>query len=129
MSASLIAPCGMNCAICLGYLREKNRCGGCRGDDDNKPVYCVSCVIINCEKRQGKQYDFCFVCDLFPCARLKALDKRYRTKYAMSMLENLAQMRDEGMDAFLNAQRKKYTCQSCGGTVCVHRGFCLKCKK
>jgi hypothetical protein len=22
----LIAPCGMNCGICLGYLRDKNKC-------------------------------------------------------------------------------------------------------
>ena len=26
----LIAPCGMNCAVCLGYLREKNKCPGCQ---------------------------------------------------------------------------------------------------
>ncbi len=32
----LIAPCGMNCGTCLGYLREKNKCVGCRLKSDIK---------------------------------------------------------------------------------------------
>lgn len=35
---SLIAPCGMNCSICMAYLREKNKCPGCRGNDIDKPI-------------------------------------------------------------------------------------------
>ncbi len=31
---SIIAPCGMNCSICMAYLRGKNKCPGCRGIDD-----------------------------------------------------------------------------------------------
>jgi hypothetical protein len=27
---ALIAPCGMNCGVCMAYLREKNKCPGCR---------------------------------------------------------------------------------------------------
>ena len=46
----LIAPCGMNCGLCIGYLREKKPCGGCfKKDDENKPKQCRSCVIVNCE--------------------------------------------------------------------------------
>ena len=30
----LIAPCGMDCGLCMGYLREKNTCGGCRAGDE-----------------------------------------------------------------------------------------------
>ncbi len=33
MDVSLIAPCGMNCGICLAYLRTKNVCPGCRVND------------------------------------------------------------------------------------------------
>jgi hypothetical protein len=28
----LIAFCGMNCTLCMAYLRDKNRCPGCRTD-------------------------------------------------------------------------------------------------
>ncbi len=37
---TMIAACGMNCAICSGFLRdsrEKNVCPGCNGDDARKP--------------------------------------------------------------------------------------------
>ena len=34
----LIAPCGMNCNICMAYLREKNKCPGCREIDINKSI-------------------------------------------------------------------------------------------
>ncbi len=34
----LIAACGMNCGLCIGYLRDKNSCGGCfKIDDKYKP--------------------------------------------------------------------------------------------
>ena len=124
MDANLIAPCGMNCALCLGFLREKNRCDGCRAEQ-NKPEYCKKCIITNCGERG--EVDLCYSCDKYPCKRLKALDKRYRDKYHMSMLENLSTIRDEGMDAFLESQRQRWTCTNCGGTVCVHRARCLAC--
>lgn len=127
MKAFHIAPCGMNCALCLAYIRNKNRCEGCRSGDENKPVYCIKCIIKNCGARPENGDDFCYVCEKYPCARLKALDKRYRTKYSMSMLENLSQIRDGGIETFLAAQRKKWSCKSCGETICVHRGVCLKC--
>ena len=46
----MIAPCGMNCGICIGHLREKGPCRGCfRMDDPNRPAQCRSCSIANCE--------------------------------------------------------------------------------
>ncbi|MFZ3074083.1 MAG: hypothetical protein WA093_03070 [Minisyncoccales bacterium] len=59
MKSNLIAPCGMNCALCMAYLREKNHCPGCGGEAIGA---CQKCTIKNC-----------------------------------------------------------------GGTVCVHRGYCSKC--
>ena len=35
IKTSHIAPCGMNCSICRGYLRKKNKCLGCREIDEN----------------------------------------------------------------------------------------------
>jgi hypothetical protein len=74
---------------------------------------------------RGKYCD----CDRFPCLRLKQLDKRYRTKYGMSMLDNLAAIKKEGIRKFIKAQKKKYTCNKCGAAICVHRGICLRCDK
>lgn len=85
----LIAPCGMNCGICLAYLRTKNRCEGCWGENEHKPKHCVKCVIKNCELLAKTDSKFCYDCEKYPCTRLKQLDKRYRTNYSMSMIENL----------------------------------------
>ena len=47
MIPDLIAPCGMNCRLCLGYQREKKHCEGCRNEIDieYKTKACNSCII------------------------------------------------------------------------------------
>jgi hypothetical protein len=127
MNEMLIAPCGMNCALCSAFLREKNKCSGCRGDK-NKPTYCVSCKIVNCEILAATKSNFCYECPKF-CQRLKQLDKRYSTRYSMSMLENLKSIQTAGMSQFLAAQKKRWTCPDCGKLISVHYGYCVKCKK
>lgn len=66
-------------------------------------------------------------CETFPCARLKNLDKRYRTKYGMSMLENLENIIKFGINKFVKSEQKRWKCLKCGELFCVHRDTCLKC--
>lgn len=121
---TLIAPCGMNCAICMAYLREKNHCGGCSAPNR---LCSINCTISACEKGRGR---FCSPrCDEYPCRRLSQLDKRYRTKYGMSMIENLAAINEHGIRAFVKTERERWTCPACGGTINVHRGKCAACGK
>jgi hypothetical protein len=127
MNKRLIAPCGMNCGICMAYLREKNQCPGCRRSDIGKAISVTKCRIKTCEVLKNKRARFCFQCENLPCDRLKHLDRRYRTKYDMSMLDNLIQIKQGGIEAFLLAQRSKYRCPRCGGTVCVHNKRCYRC--
>ena len=129
MESSLIAPCGMNCGICRAYLRDKKKCSGCNGIDDDKPAYCIKCKMRNCEKKQGNNLELCYGCEVFPCLRLKQLDKRYRTKYAMSMLENLEQIENLGINEFLKNEKVRWTCKNCGGIICVHGGYCSSCNE
>ena len=124
---SLIAPCGMNCGICMAYLRERNKCPGCRGPDINKSTSCTKCSIKNCASLQKNGAGFCFGCDTFPCDRLKRLDKRYRTKYNMSMVENLENIRKYGPAQFSMNEKVRWSCSKCGGTICVHKGYCYSC--
>ena len=127
--ASLIAPCGMNCGICMAYLRVRRRCPGCRGEDANKSVSVLKCAIRNCETVKASQSGFCFDCASYPCKRVKHLDKRYRTKYSMSMIENLEFIRDKGIAAFVEKENERWRCRACGGTINVHRGVCYECGK
>jgi hypothetical protein len=124
--SELIAPCGMNCGICMAYLREKNRCPGCRASDKGKPITRTRCKIKTCKKLKS---GFCYNCEDFPCDRLSHLDKRYRTKYYMSMIENLESIRQIGLHKFVANEKIRWTCPKCGGTICVHKGYCSSCQK
>ena len=95
----LIAPCGMNCGICMAFLRKKNKCAGCRGSDEKKPVTRTNCKIKTCDTIKKSSVQFCFACADFPCENLKKLDKRYRNKYNMSMIENLKNINKNGIEA------------------------------
>ena len=122
----LIAPCGMNCGICMAYLRKKNRCLGCRVIDINIPVSRAKCKIKNCELIKNK-IKFCYECNNLPCQRMKSLDKRYRTKYNMSMIENLEYIKENGIKKFCEKERERWKCPKCGGVICVHNKRCYTC--
>ncbi len=126
---SLIAPCGMNCGICMAFLREKNKCHGCRIVDNDKPISRVRCRIKNCKNIRNGRTKFCFECEKFPCDRMKHLDKRYRTKYNMSMIENLENIKNFGIRKFLKDEDVRWICTKCGGTICVHKRYCINCEK
>lgn len=128
LNISLIAPCGMNCGICLGYLREKNKCMGCRKMDAYESSYGRKCIIRSCQILKTHKMKFCSdKCETYPCRRLKNLDKRYRTKYGMSMIENLEHIKQLGIREFMRNEKQRWTCSECGAAICVHRASCLGC--
>ena len=126
---SLIAPCGMNCGTCLGYLREKNRCPGCRVFSTDKAVSIQRCIIPGCEYLDKTESGFCYDCGKFPCRRLKQLDLRYRTKYRTSFMENLMMIKEKGIETFLEFESERRSCPNCGAVLCVHRPSCMTCGK
>ena len=106
MEEVLIAPCGMNCSICSGYLALKNDvkskgvrmpyCAGCR--PRNK-----QCAFLKkrCEALLNGQVKYCFECNRYPCERLRHIDKRYfLSRFRMSMIENLEYIKEHGMEKF-----------------------------
>ena len=113
MNPKLIAPCGMNCAICLGYLREKNKCPGCKEMSENKPFYCRKCIIANCEILKKNKWKYCSdKCEKFPCKRLK------------SLLKNIKKL---GVRQFVKNEKVRWTCKKCESILCVHRDVCQEC--
>lgn len=125
MRAEWMAPCGVNCRLCMAFQREKKACEGCRGRAETKPAHCVKCVVAHCEKRAGLAGG-CGECEK-PCRRMKYLDKSYREKYHMSPMENLQAIREAGMAAFLAGEEERWKCKSCGEVLCVHRETCPAC--
>jgi len=119
----------MNCSICRGYLRDKNRCPGCRLFNKNEPVTIAKCKIKNCTTFKRSKSKFCLECKEFPCERIKHMDKRYRTKYNMSTIENLENIKKLGLREFIKNEKIRWACSQCRGTICVHRGYCYNCGK
>jgi hypothetical protein len=111
----------------MAYQREKKKCPGCRGEDAGKMPSCLRCVVVNCEKLKQTKSGFCYECAVYPCARIKQLDKRYKTKYSMSMVENLTYIKEKGMTRFLQKESVKWKCARCGQPVSCHRPVCLNC--
>ena len=130
MRKDLIAPCGMNCEICVSHLgytlngeKRKRSCSGCRLRGKN-------CAFLKkeCEKLSNEEIEYCFECEDFPCENLEKLDIRYREKYGMSMIKNLEFIRKNGIESFLKKQEEEYRCPECGNTVCVHTDICYNCE-
>lgn len=126
---SIIAPCGMNCGTCSAFLRIKNRCTGCLIDSHSNRKACAQCRIRNCDILKKTDSKFCYECHQFPCLRLKQLDKRYRTKYRTSFIENLLMIKEKGIGYFLEFESGRRTCPDCGSVLSVHRDHCLKCNR
>jgi hypothetical protein len=119
MNISLIAPCGMNCALCMAYLREKNRCPGCRLLEKQIPISIARCMIRNCKSNKENQKYCSKKCCEYPCPKLMHLDRRYRTKYGMSMIENLNYIQKKGIRRFLKKEKSKWII---GDKIfCVHK--------
>ena len=104
----MIAPCGMNCNVCSGYLALKNNvktkglrisyCKGCRPRDKK-----CSFLKKRCELLLNKKVEFCYQCTKFPCEHLKHITKRYESLYHMSMVDNLKFIKDYGLAKFLES--------------------------
>jgi hypothetical protein len=125
---NLLAPCGINCGTCLAFLREKNKCFGCLTDFENKRKSCNQCSIKNCVHLAKTPSKFCYECEIFPCKRLKDIDKRYKTKYRTGLIQNLLTIKENGISNYLRSEVKRWTCPSCGSITSVHSNFCLHCK-
>ncbi|MBI4334624.1 MAG: DUF3795 domain-containing protein [Chloroflexi bacterium] len=132
MEEKLIAPCGMNCAICSAYLAYTHKvkargirmayCAGCRPRDKQ-------CAFLkkNCQLLLDRRITYCYECQDFPCERLRRIDHRYRTFFRMSMIENLERIMEDGIKEFLHSEEEKWRCPQCGQVICCHNGICFGC--
>ena len=130
-SADLLAPCGMNCAVCKAYLAYTRGVPTKRGS----VTHCAGCIPRgkncyikrSCKKLTKHEVRFCFECKDLPCEKVAHLDKRYRERYGVSLVGNLREMEAKGVEAFLRSQEEKFKCTTCGDVVSVHDGKCYAC--
>jgi hypothetical protein len=97
-------------------------CEGCRPRDKK-------CAFLKkrCKLLLNNKVEFCYECKDFPCERLRRIDKRYRTFFRMSLIDNLGSIKKGDMQEFLKTQEKKWQCPKCGEVICCHNGICFNC--
>ena len=83
----------------------------------------------DCPKLRKNELEFCFECNNFPCSNLDKLDKTYQKQYQVSLINNLKRNEEIGTEKWLKEQEKLYTCQDCGGQICLNDEECYDCQK
>jgi hypothetical protein len=126
----LIAPCGMNCAVCSRYLAfvnnlKRSQCVGCRPGNRACKYLFKECG--GPKNSSGGNVRFCFECHKYPCKQIERMDKRYRANYQTSTKENLAFIQKHGVARFVETQYAKHRCRKCLGMISIHNGKCFKC--
>ena len=130
IKAGMIAPCGLDCALCSRHLKEENPCMGCNGPDECKPDCCrIDCAIVHCAVRRALPGGFCDGCEKFPCKDIMEKEIRYSNAYPMveTPIGNLAYIREFGMNKFIQQEKRRWSCPECGAVICVHDGICSGC--
>lgn len=122
----MFAPCGMNCKLCYKHCYHKKPCDGCLKSEKGKPKHCLTCKIKACIK--SKKLNYCFQCSLYPCKQIKNLEKSYKVRYGLSLIENSQIVKEKGIYTFMETQKEKYTCPICGGIISIHDLECSECK-
>lgn len=128
----LIAPCGMNCAICSRYLSyvnnlNKSQCIGCRPGNKKCSYLFGKCSGMNSTIKGNATSFFCYECQEYPCKQINRMDSRYRKNYKMSVKDNLEYINKMGIDEFLNEQYKEHHCPRCDGLLSIHNRKCFNC--
>ena len=129
----LIAPCGMNCALCsryLAYVHHLNRsqCAGCRPSNKHCTYLFAKCSGLNANRAGNADAPFCGECELYPCAQIECMDKRYRSQYGMSIKETMNVIVSDGPEALAQRHAQQFACPKCGDVISIHNRRCFRCE-
>ncbi|MFA7186952.1 MAG: hypothetical protein A9183_03245 [Dehalococcoides mccartyi] len=127
LNPQMLAPCGINCLACRAHLMQKKVCPGCFTDSITKSESCRNCRIKACATEHG--VNACAECGAFPCSLIGHIDKRYRLRYGLSLIENGLFLKQNGFEVFSAREKERWTCPECEGIVCLHNRTCSSCLK
>ncbi len=113
-------------AACLGGVpRGDLACGGCKSDT----VYagCSTCNIRRCARERSIAH--CIDCAEYPCASYRKwqLVAKALVPHAGTATANLEVIRRDGVDAWLAAQERRWSCPGCGSPFSWYARTCHKC--
>jgi hypothetical protein len=86
---------------------------------------CADCVMRLCAQDRG--FDFCVECDDYPCGSVQTF-QRDRFPHHTLITLNLEAIRDRGVDAWLEEQKKRWSCPACGTAFTWYEEECQECR-
>lgn len=120
VSEELLGYCGLFCGGCQAYqettaaakpgAEPTTRCLGCASDV--VAPWCQECAIRDCSKEKGLRY--CLPCEEYPCDKLDTFTNDPRYPYHKAVHADMAQLQEIGIPAWLEEQKARWICPSCG---------------
>jgi hypothetical protein len=105
----------------MGWSVEQAHCDGCRSQ--KRTPYCEACTLYACAERRG--HTFCGECAEYPC---EALDRfKNERPHRLEIYENLARIRETGVDTWLTEVKRRYSCSGCGTLNSAYDLTCRVC--
>lgn len=139
MSEKLAAYCGLYCGACEVLIAIKNKtleqkarewnrqpedlmCEGCKSSVVND--FCSQCTFKTCA--EGKGISFCYECPEYPCKELVDFNNDQYPHHSI-ILKNLDSIRTNGLDAWLQNQKERWSCPKCGKEFAWYTTKCPGC--
>jgi len=117
--------CADKFATCLGGVpKEELICGGCKSDD----VYagCGACILRGCARE--KNVEHCINCTDYPCTRYSKWQSLAKfLPHIHESATSLETIRRDGIDQWLDEQKKRWLCPDCGTPFSWYASACNKC--
>ncbi|MGV9172080.1 MAG: DUF3795 domain-containing protein [Promethearchaeia archaeon] len=82
---------------------------------------------------EQKEFDYCGQCQDFPCSKINRLIKSQKGRkeydYRHNIPSNFQIINKQGLEKWLQYQKKKWKCEKCGGVGVFYNFICWDCKK
>lgn len=134
--------CGLNCGACpVGIANEREddnwirkmakdwgrntedlRCNGCKANVN--ATFCMDCQMRLCARNKG--VEFCFECDNFPCEIITQF-RNDDAPHHSAVFSNLELIRELGVEVWLEAEARRWSCQECGSRFNWYAETCDDC--
>ncbi len=129
MEFVLHAYCGLYCGACPILLNTKEgtgteQCHGCKSEQPTN--YCAVCGIRACAQSRGLA--FCNECPEYEgCALMDKFLQDMNWPYQRAAARNMESIRQLGISAWLDAQKRRWLCANCGAAHSWWDERCAQC--
>ena len=109
--------CGIYCGACSTPI-----CNGCKVMNENH--HSPDCRFIKCA--QDKEVESCCFCDENPCNNVMEMGTD-KYPHHWTVIPNGRRIKEVGLEAWLEEQKQRWSCQQCGAAFTWYESKCRSC--